>query len=211
MRSNLLRKRLDEYLDESLRKGRSDLRTSISVSQGDLERIAMIAAEKTVASLAKGLIKELEKLREDIEELKRNLEELRREVLLVRDLVRAQSIKRVAASKNERLLTEIKDRINRYGYLLASELKNELGLSNLSIEKITKILEGVETIKTSSDLIIISKESFNEFKKRIKNIKTSDPLEASRLLGKFGKLFLNLRKDGLIIYNSKGEWRLLES
>ncbi len=202
----MLKRKLDDYLEKDYNrktpKDYEDLKSS------NVEQIAKLAAEKTVAVLTKGLLDEMEKLREDVNGLRKDIEDLKNEIRLLRKT--SNTIRSANQKRGYRIPREIKDRFEKYGYILASEARNELNMNISFFRKIVSELENVDVIESGGDMAIINKNVLRDFKDRLEKLKTSDPIEASRNLGKYGKLFLVLRKGGLLIYDQRSGWRLLE-
>jgi len=205
----MVKKKLDDYLERGVKRSEGAERRPSE----DIEKIASFVAEKTVALMAKGILDELRRLRESVDELKKEVESLKREVVLLRKasaLGRRGSEYSSTAGAVEEYLTLVRKKLKERGYVLASEIKSELGVNASIVKKIISNIDNVETIESSGDIVLIDKAALEEFRTRLKTLKTPDPVDASRILGKYGKLFLSLRKGGLIIYDTKGGWRLLE-
>ena len=199
-----MKRRLDDYLDKGAKK---TIKKAKDYESSDIEQIAKVVAEKTVALLTKGLLEELEKLRKDIDNLRNDVLELKKEIELLR---KASKIKEFSIRKNFDISKEFKEKLEDFGYILASEARSELNLSISVFKRIASRLENVDIIESGGDIVVINKNAFKDFKNRLNKVKTSDPIEASKNLGKYDKLFLTLRKGGLLIYDSKAGWRLLE-
>ncbi len=200
-----MRRKLDEYLEDSKRG--LDKSKGTETTQ-DIEQIATLVAEKTVAILTKGLIKEIGEIKAKLEDIKNDIEVLKREVASLKmSTVTSRTERRSSSLK---IINEIKDVLKNYGYVLAGELASEKKINPLLLRKILTQIEDLEIIEVEGDLIAINKAVLDEFRERLKTLKTTDPVEASRALGKFNKLFTKLRRGGLIIYDKKAGWRLLE-
>ncbi len=199
-----MKRRLDDYLEKGTKRVNKEAK---DYEVFDIEQIAKIVAEKTVALLTKGLLDELEKLRTDINDLKKDVLELKKEIELLR---KASKIKEFSKRSGFDIPQKFREKLENFGYVLASEARNEFNLSISVFRRIASRLENVDIIESGGDIVVVDKNAFKDFKNRLSKVKTSDPIEASRSLGKYDKLFLTLRKGGLLIYDSKSGWRLLE-
>ena len=199
-----MKRRLDDYLEKGTKRITKE---SKECEVPDIEQVAKIVAEKTVALLTKGLLEELEKLRTDINDLRKDVSELKKEIELLR---KVSKIKEFSKRSGFEIPQKFREKLENFGYILASEARNEFNLSISVFRRIASKLENVDIIESGGDIVIIDKNAFKDFKNRLSKIKTSDPIEASKSLGKYDKLFLTLRRGGLLIYDSKSGWRLLE-
>ena len=103
----------------------------------------------------------------------------------------------------------LKDVLEREGFLLVSEAKRKTGLTPsqaLSIARET----GAVTLELDGDVAIMSVEAYRDFMEKLSTVKTSDPSEAAQRLGRYGRIFMMLRRRGSIYYDSKSRsWRML--
>ena len=97
--------------------------------------------------------------------------------------------------------------LNEQGVVFESELK--LRNTDAFFSKLER--EGAKIIYLEKERIAMSKEFFDNFVKKLKEIKTPDPEEAaSKLDPKEAKLFRKLVAEASVIFDSDGKyWRLL--
>lgn len=95
-------------------------------------------------------------------------------------------------------------------YVMASESRAKLGISPQRLRS-EAMAEGLVIVDAGGDFAVMSKSSFEEFKAMLAGVSTSDPEEAARELGGYGRLFQALRSGGQVYYDARRRrWRLLE-
>jgi hypothetical protein len=62
---------------------------------------------------------------------------------------------------------------------------------------------GALVISAGHDAVLIDRSSLEEFKTKIRNLRTSDPREAVEASGRYARLFEILNRAGMIYYDSK--------
>jgi hypothetical protein len=153
----------------------------------DLEKVASMAAEKAALMVSKGLLEEIKKIRESLERVEAELKELR---------VTLQERGRFRLG--ERIVEELKTK----GYIVVSEAYKRYRTTPENLVE-EGVRAGALVITAGGNAILIDRSSLEEFKAIIKNIKTSDPVEAIEASGKYAKLFEILNKAGMVYYDSK--------
>jgi hypothetical protein len=155
----------------------------------DLERVASIAAEKTALMISKGLLEEIRKIRESIERIEAEVKALK---------AMLQERGRSRYSLGERVVEELKTK----GYILVGEAYKRYKTSPETLIE-EGVRAGAVIITAGGNAILVDRSSLDEFKTKIKSIKSSDPTEAMEASGKYAKLFEILNKAGIIYYDSK--------
>jgi predicted nuclease with TOPRIM domain len=155
----------------------------------DLEKVASMAAEKAALMVSKGLLEEMKRIRESLERVEVELKALR-EMLQERGKGRYRL--------GERLVEELKTR----GYIVVSEAYERYRTTPENLVE-EGVRAGALVITAGGNAILIDRSSLEEFKTTIKNIKTSDPVEAIEASGKYAKLFEILNKAGIVYYDGK--------
>ncbi|MCE4603394.1 MAG: hypothetical protein F7B20_00305 [Aeropyrum sp.] len=100
--------------------------------------------------------------------------------------------------------------IERSGYILASESRQKAGLPPAALISLARDY-GLPQLDVGGDIAVFTRESYEEFLDMLEKVRSSDPEEAASELGRYGRVFLLLRKKGSVYYDSKsGLWRILE-
>ena len=117
------------------------------------------------------------------------------------------SKKNIEQSKKEGERKTAMDILNEQGIVFESELK--LRNTDAFFSKLER--EGAKIIYLEKERIAMSKDFFDTFVKKLKEIRTPDPEEAaSKLDSKEAKLFKKLVAEASVIFDSDGKyWKLL--
>jgi hypothetical protein len=224
-------RRLDEYLKQlskGVREGSIDvealvkrlaeeLASSIVKEGGTLQPLEL----KQVLQRLEELMVRLERLEERISRLESTLESLRgstvnAEVKLSdRDVERIASIIVSAVAKaaqqlrqqkqEPRWLQAVLEKVKEKGYVLLSELSNEVR------EQINTALlaeKGLIVERLGGDVVIASAEGVRKFEEMLSKVRTSDEFEAELKLADYARLFRLLRQEGLVYYKHDRGWVL---
>ncbi|MEM1873930.1 MAG: hypothetical protein QXS85_02575 [Acidilobaceae archaeon] len=171
----------------------------------ELEKIASIAAEKAALIVSKGVLAELRRIRETLESIESELRE-------IRDLLRSSERREEVSRKRgrEEKLESLLSLLRESKYVLASDASRRL---KIGVEEILRLAyEKARVLEASGDIVVMSDESYREFKSLLEKVKSSDPSEASSSMGAYSRLFDMLRRAGLVYYDYKrSSWTLLES
>jgi hypothetical protein len=155
----------------------------------DLEKVASMAAEKAAIMVSKGLLEEVKRIRE-------SLERIEAEIKAVKSMIQERG--RRTYSLGDRVAEELKAK----GYIVLSE-----AYKRYRVAPETLIDEGVRAgalvISAGHDAVLIDRSSLEEFKTKIRNLRTSDPREAVEASGRYARLFEILNRAGMIYYDSK--------
>ncbi len=203
-------RRLDEYLKSiarEIRQGRVDIELLLKKLA---ESIAEEVLQKMGLTEPSPCINNYDELVKRIEALEREVKELYNIVTSLNELLYKKS-EVIDKDKNEGETREDKtthdvhtsgvdiilDKLRHKGYLFLSKEAPYV----YNIEEILR-RKNIVRVELSSDVILISRDSLNEFLSLLSNIDTSDEKEAAQRLGKYSQLFWALRGEGLIIYSS---------
>ena len=198
---SVLRKgRIDDYLRDSPEHKRES-NPNKGYERRLLEEIASLAAEKTAALVTRGLLRELEELRKALETLRRDLAEVKSEIAKLKSTG-------IRGPKGLRGLDELKEVLERDGFILASEAKSKLGVSPYRLRVLAGELDAV-ILESEGDYAVLSRRALEEFKALLVNTRTPDAEEAAKFMGRYERLFRVLRDGGRVFYDSRHGWRLL--
>ncbi|MEM0492205.1 MAG: hypothetical protein QXR02_05755 [Acidilobaceae archaeon] len=181
----------------------------IKLWRDEVDKIASLAAEKTSAIIAKGLLAEIKKIREKLESIEEELSTIRS--LLESSVEKREGISTKESRRGRRSLRDyLVEALKTEGFIIVSNASRKLNVNpNIIVRQATSV--GAIVINAGGDTLIISERAFQEFKRVLVEIKSSDPEEASRMLGKYSNIFNMLRRAGMIIYNYKdGKWSIIE-
>lgn len=169
--------------------------------ESEEEKFAALVAEKVVATLAKGLLPEVRKLREEVELL-------RQEIASIKASLEQRQKAAVARPEERKKYSPVRDELIRSGFFLLSDLSRRTSLSPVAIVDDARAA-GAVVLDAGGDAVIMSQLSFAEFKEVLAEIKERDPEEAAIRAGKFRRIFEALRRGGLLIYRDE-RWEILE-
>lgn len=192
--------RIDDYLRDS-----PEPRRGSNLDKGYerrlLEEIASLAAEKTAALITKGLLRELEELRSSLEALRRDVAEIKSEITRLKSAGRR-------GPRGLKGLDELREALERDGFILASEAKSKLGVSPYRLRVLAGELDAI-ILESEGDYAVLSRRALEEFKALLVNTRTPDAEEAAKSMGRYERLFRMLRDGGRVFYDSRHGWRLL--
>ena len=102
-----------------------------------------------------------------------------------------------------------KDLLEKEGVILASDSKQKLGISPQRAVTLAREF-GAIVLDLDGDAALMTEDAYREFLDKLSSVKTSDPEEAAKMMGKYSRVFLLLRRKGDVYYDSKGRrWRLI--
>ena len=185
-------KKLDEYLSQgrgSRRLGGSPITPSPSELREIKEKLRVIEAK---VSILEDLLSEALETLKSIEAKLKRLEE-------------AQMRQRPGRSGS----STFREYLEREGVILVSESKQKLGVSPQRAVSLARGLEAF-VLDLEGDADIMTESTYREFLEKLSTVKTSDPEEAARMLGKYSRIFLLLRRKGDVYYDSRRRrWKLI--
>jgi len=189
----LRRGRIDDFIKEEKGGG--------SIDRREAEKIALIAAEKAALLVYKGIVNELNEIRERIEGMMRELRELKNAIEKGQQ-PRGRPRRGVGGAGD---LIEV---LQTEGYILASEAKTKLGIGPNRL-RLLAAEAGAEILEAEGDYAVVSRQALEEFKGLLASTRTSDASEAARRMGRYERLFRMLRMSGRLFYDPRAGWRIL--
>ncbi|GAB6147625.1 hypothetical protein [Stetteria hydrogenophila] len=193
-------RRIDEYLggERGAPRGASGCDSAV------IERAAEIAAEKVVARFLSKVVDEIEAIRREVESLRVEVERLSK---LVQSLGRSGG--KGFRSRRTGDSSELAEVLSREGYIFASEARAKLGIGPLRLKSEAEKL-GAVVIEGEGDVAVVDRRAYEEFVAMLSSVKTSDPVEASKQLGRYERLFNELRRGGRLYFDARrAMWRIL--
>ena len=173
-----------------------------------IETLIKRTVEETIALLTKGIFRELKLIREA-------LDDVRQEIRTIRDKLEmkytdTQGSPPITRERLKRKRTKtLSSILRKEGFILGSEARIKLGIPISRLQK-EAIDEGLLIVELEGDIAVLSEEALEEFKLLLSSIRSPDPEEAARSLGKYMNLFNALRKAGRVFFDSRtGSWRLI--
>lgn len=168
------------------------------------ERAAELAAEKVAATFLSKIVDEIESLRREVELLRAELERMRKYLQQLQASGRSGPERR--GRKRVSRLAEI---LAEKGFLFGSEARSKLGVSPLRLKSEAEEA-GAVVIEMEGDIAVMDRRAYEEFLALLASLKTSDPVEAAKSMGRYEKLFTELRRSGRVYYDARRSmWRLL--
>ena len=155
----------------------------------DLEKVASMAAEKAAAMVSKSLLEEIRGIRE-------SLERIEAEVKALKSMIRERG------GRTYNLGDRIAEELKAKGYIVLSEAYKRYRVSPETLVD-EGVRAGALVISAGHDAVLIDRSSLEEFKRTIRNLRTSDPREAVEASGRYARLFEMLNKAGMVYYDSK--------
>jgi len=196
----LPRRRISDYLGEE--PPRPPQRRA-----DDVDLVIKKTVESTVAELVKGLLGEIRSLRESVESLSRRVEKLEAAVRSCQAPARGGAQRR---GRRSRLADELAGILEGEGYVLASRARARLGVSPQRLRDLAAEV-GAEIVELAGDFAVVDREAMGEFLALLKTVRTSDPAEAAKAMGKYKELFEKMREATTVYYDARrGHWRMIE-
>ncbi|AHC51142.1 hypothetical protein SUSAZ_03565 [Sulfolobus acidocaldarius SUSAZ] len=206
---------VSEYIRSILLSNESQRTITRAEASNDLINQLMSRLEKKVIDFINPFTAQLEELKKKIAELSERIEELEDKKIEKQDQISNKPLearqqqskkddKQIQQQSPKKTAIEI---LNEQGVIFESEVK--LRDPDAFFNKLER--EGAMIINTQKERIALSREFFEEFQNKVKEIHSSDKEEtASKLETREAKLFRKLVEEGLAIYNSeiKG-WEIL--
>ncbi len=169
-----------------------------------LARVAERAAEKVTALYLTKLLDEIDALRREVDALRSEVQRLARAV--ARSHQRRGSQGDAGGRRKGSGLAEL---LSKEGYILGGEARARLGYGPARLQSEAEEL-GAVVVELDGDLAIVDRRIFEEFLAELASVDTPDPNEAARRLGRFERLFNELRRSGRVYFDARrGYWRLL--
>jgi len=166
------------------------------IDESLIEDVAKAAAERVVAVLARRMLEELKAIRERLDRIEA--------------MMQKQVGQRQHYGGRGGIVDRVREVLERDRYILASQARGRLGLSPRSLMGIVSGMSDVRVIEAGGDFIVFDRIGFEEFRALLSSIDTSDPEEASRMLGPFKDAFNALRRSGGVYFDGRSRsWRLL--
>ncbi len=191
-------RRIDEYLGGGRRPGEDRAGDCDKIIA---ERAAELAAEKVAARFLSRIVDEIEAMRREVESLRAEVERLSNQI--------QSSGARARLGQRGRGRSALADFLAKEGFILGSEAKAKLGVGPLRLKAEAEEVEAV-VIEMEGDIAVMDRRAYEEFVALLASVKTSDPLEAARQMGKFERLFTELRRSGRVYFDARRSmWRIL--
>jgi len=197
----LPRRRISDYLGEE--PPRPPQRRG-----SDVDLVIKKTVEATVAELVKGLLGEIRSLRETVESLARRVEKLEATVRSCQ--AQARGSPQRGKPRRSRLADELAGILEAEGYVLASRARARLGVSPQRLRDLAAEV-GAEIVELAGDFAVVDREAMGEFLALLKTVRTSDPAEAAKAMGKYKELFEKMREATTVYYDARrGHWRMID-
>jgi len=201
----LPRRRISDYLGEEPptrphRKGGDDV-----------DLVIKKTVEATVAELVKGLLGEIRSLREAVESLSSRVEKLESAMRQCQAGPQARAARGSRGGKRRsRLADELASILESDGFILASKARARLGVSPQRLRDAAAEV-GAEVVELAGDFAVVDREAMGEYLALLRTVKTSDPAEAAKAMGKYKELFEKMREATTVYYDARrGYWRMIE-
>lgn len=207
----LLRRAVEAAVEETLRRTSGvsaaapaiDSASDASVAEGVRElRAALDELRREVAELRQALAQRSSggglspAERKMLEELPRAVAEAVAAVL--RQYCRqGGAVGEQARQQEPRWLRVLRDRLASRGYVFLHELPPEL---QGEFDPETARRHGLVVAPLAGDHLVATREAFEEFRRRLQGLKTSDEYEAEAKMGRYRILFRVLRGEGMLYY-----------
>lgn len=188
-------RRIDEYISRGDRP-QGDAGVG-GCDRADVERAAELAAEKVSARYLSKIIEELVALRREVEALRGEVEKL------------SKQAQPPAPGAGRGTAPGLREFLAREGFVLGSEARAKLGVSPSRLRSEAGSI-GAVVLEMEGDIAVMDKRAYEEFIALLSSIKTSDPSEAARQMGRYERLFSELRRSGRVYFDARRSmWRLL--
>lgn len=193
-------RRIDEYLGGGRRPVESRASDCDKIIA---ERAAELAAEKVAARFISRIVDEIEAMRREVESLKTEVEKLSKQLQSIRA---SGGVRQRHRGKGGSNLAEV---LAKEGFILGSEAKAKLGLGPLRLKSEAEEM-GAVVIEMEGDIAVMDRRAYEEFVALLASVKTSDPIEAARQMGRYERLFTELRRSGRAYFDARRSmWRIL--
>lgn len=195
-------RKLSDYFDDAKRGTPVSQRR---IDEKDIKRIV----ELTVAEFLQPILGELNELKEAVKRVEEKLERI--EERLDKSV---ESAGRGGHSPSTRvrdpLAKKVLEAVEKERCIYASTSRSKLKISGYTLLDVARRL-GLEIIDLEGDYCVMSRQGYEEFRRKLSEVKTSDPEEAANKMGIYRDLFTRLRRAGTVYFDaSTKQWRLLK-